>query len=322
MKKYDLSIIIPARQEMFVAGTVEKLLEKIRGNTEILIGLDGSWADPVIPQHPDVSVVYYPESIGQRAIANRCASISNAKYLLKCDAHCLFDEGFDVKLMEDIQDDWTIVPTMRNLWMYDWKCVKCGKRTYQGPTPTKCFNSECDGTKFIRKMIWIAKKKPQSNSYCFDSTPHFQYFNDYTKRPEYKESLEKTGLTETMSLQGSCFMLTRDKWFELNICDESFGSWGSQGLEISIRTWLSGGKVMVDHKTYYGHMFRTQGGDFSFPYPISGRQVDFAKKRAKELFFNNNWSGQKLPLEWLIRKFYPVPGWSDDDIMKLSEVTI
>jgi len=125
-----------------------------------------------------------------------------------------------------------------------------------------------------------------------------------------------------MSLQGSCFMLTRDKWFELNICDESFGSWGSQGLEISIRTWLSGGKVMVDHHVFYAHMFRTQGGDFSFPYPLSGKQVESAKKRAKELFFENKWDKQKLPLEWLIRKFYPVPGWSDDDIKKLSEVTI
>ena len=306
---YDLSIIIPSRNEMFVSKTVEDILEHKRGNTEIIVGLDGQWADPVIPQHPDVSVVYYPESIGQRGIANRCASISSAKYLMKCDGHCSFAEGFDTILMNDIQDDWTIVPTMRNLHAFDWKCVKCGKKTYQGPTQTKCFNSECDGTKFIRKMVWIAKEKPQSNSYCFDSTPHFQYFNDYTKRDMYKEDLEKTGLTETMSLQGSCFMLTRDKWFELNICDEEFGTWGSQGIEVAVKTWLSGGKVMVDHKTYYGHMFRTQGGDFSFPYPISGRQVDFAKKRAKELFFENKWDKQIYPLSWLVRKFWPVPGW-------------
>jgi len=33
-----------------------------------------------------------------------------------------------------------------------------------------------------------------------------------------------------------------------NICDEEFGSWGSQGLEVAIKTWLSGGKVMVSHK--------------------------------------------------------------------------
>lgn len=307
--KYDLSIIIPARNELFLSKTVSDIIEHKRGNTEIIVGLDGQWADPVIPQHSDVTVVYYPESIGQRAIANRCASISNAKYLMKCDAHCSFAEGFDTILMNDIQDDWTIVPTMRNLHAFDWKCVKCGKRTYQGPTPTKCFDENCTGTKFVRRMVWIAKNNPQSNSYCFDNTPHFQYFKEYEKRPEYKEALENTGLTETMSLQGSCFMLTRDKWFELNICDEDFGTWGSQGIEVAVKTWLSGGRVVVDHKTYYAHMFRTQGGDFSFPYPLSGRQVDFAKKKAKELFFDDNWDKQIHSVAWLVRKFWPVPGW-------------
>jgi hypothetical protein len=319
---YDLSIIIPARNELFLAKTVQDILDHKRGNTEILIGLDGQWSDPVIPQHRDVTIVYYPESIGQRAIANRCASISKAKYLMKCDAHCSFAEGFDTILMNDIQDNWAIVPTMRNLWAYDWKCVKCGKRTYQGPTPTKCFNEKCDGTKFVRKMVWIAKDKPQSNSYCFDSTPHFQYFNDYTHRPEYVEMLEKTGLTETMSLQGSCFMLTREKWFELGVCDESWGSWGSQGIEVSFRIWASGGKVITDHRAYYAHMFRTQGGDFSFPYPLSGRQTEFAKKNARELIFKRDLPNQMHDLTWLLNKFWPVPGWSDDDIKKLSEVTI
>jgi len=57
-------------------------------------------------------------------------------------------------------------------------------------------------------------------------------------------------------------MLTREKYWELNICDESLGSWGSQGIEVACKTWLSGGKCLVNHSTWYAHMFRTQGGDF------------------------------------------------------------
>jgi hypothetical protein len=34
-------------------------------------------------------------------------------------------------------------------------------------------------------------------------------------------------------------------------------------------------------------MFRTQGGDFSFPYPQKESKVQEAKKKARELFFNN-----------------------------------
>jgi hypothetical protein len=216
-----------------------------------------------------------------------------------------------------MQDDWTMVPTMRNLWAYDWKCYKCGWKKYQGPTPEIC--PDCGETKKIkRKMMWIGKLKPQSNSYCFDQDPHFQYFNEYTKREEYKKMLEETGLTETMSLQGSCFMLTREKYWELNICDESIGSWGSQGIEVACKTWLSGGKVVVNHKTWYAHMFRTQGGDFSFPYDNPGSKVQNAKKVVRELFYDNKWKGQIYPLSWLIEKFWPVKGWEEDAFNKLK----
>jgi len=313
---YDLSIIIPARNEMFLAKTVEDILIHAEGSTEIITVLDGGWAEPVIPQHERVTVVYQPESLGQRASCNKAVKLSDAKYIMKVDAHCSFDQGFDVKLMTYMQDDWTVVPTMRNLWAFDWKCKKCGLRTYQGPTLTKCTNCGCDDkNNFYRKIVWKAKNNPQSNSYCFDSEPHFQYFKEFNSRPEGQGDL-----TESMSLQGSCFMLTRDKWWELNICDENFGSWGSQGIEVAVKTWLSGGKDIVNHKTFYAHMFRTQGGDFSFPYPMSGYQVESAKKKAKELFFTNKYEKQTRPLKWLVDKFWPVPGWTNEDRVALKDI--
>ena len=52
-------------------------------------------------------------------------------------------------------------------------------------------------------VVWIAKTSPQSKSYCFDPEPHFQYFGEYCKTPEFKKDLEETNLTETMSLQWS-----------------------------------------------------------------------------------------------------------------------
>lgn len=319
MKTYDLSIVIPARNEMFISNTVEDILRNKRGNTEVIVVLDGLWAEPGVIDHPDVRLVYLSESRGQRAATNIGVRLSKAKYIIKCDAHCAFDEGFDVKLMDAMKghDDWTVVPTMRNLHAFDWKCMQCGKRTYQGPTPTSC--EDCDNTtNFKRKILWYPKPSPQSKSYCFDSEPHFQYFKEFNKRPEGKGDI-----TPTMSLQGSFFMLTRDKYWELNICDEaSFGSWGSQGIEVACKTWLSGGQVMVVQTTWYAHMFRTQGGDFGFPYPISGKQVSRAKHFAKGLFFENGWEGQIHPLSWLLEKFWPVPGWSQADLDTLKKVPL
>ena len=314
----DLSIVIPARNEMFLGRTIENILENMQGNTEIIAIMDGDSPNPGIPNDPRVRVLQFSQSIGQRAATNRGVALSTAKYIMKCDAHCAFDKGFDVKMLAEMHDDWTMVPTMKNLHAFDWVCPD-GHRRYQGPSGP-CEARLPDGQvckkETTRDILWFAKPSPNSTSYCFDSTPHFQYFRDYSKRPEAQGEI-----VETMSLQGSCFMLTRDKYWELNICDEEFGSWGSQGIEVAVKTWLSGGRVMVNKKTWYAHMFRTQGGDFGFPYPIRGSDQEKAKSFAKDLFFNDKWPLQKKPLSWLIEKFWPVPGWTDADLEKLKANT-
>jgi glycosyltransferase involved in cell wall biosynthesis len=308
----DLSILIPSRNEMFLSRTISDILEHSEADTEIIAVLDGAWTEPPIPDHPKVTLVYHSQSIGQRAATNEAAKLARGKYVMKLDAHCSMAQGFDKVLLADMQDDWTVVPTMRNLHAFDWVCLN-GHRRYQGPSGvcTTC------GEPTTMDLVWIAKSNPQSNSYCFDTTPHFQYFREWNKRLEGKGDL-----TETMSLQGSCFMMTKERYFSLNICDESIGSWGSQGIEVSIKSWLSGGQVMVNHKTYYAHMFRTQGGDFGFPYPLSGRQVEEAKTKMRSIIYNDGFPGQIKPLFWLIEHFWPVSFWKDEDLLYLKQSEI
>lgn len=291
-----LSILIPARNEMFLARTVQDLLENIEGNTDIIVGLDGAWADPGIPMHPRVTILYYPDSIGQRAMTNRLAKLSSAKYVMKVDAHCAFDKGFDVKMMDAMQDDWTMVPVMKNLHVFDWVCPD-GHRRYQG-TPGPCVVCKQETT---RDIVWIAKNSPNSTAYRFDRTLHFQYWGELKKRQE-------GDIVETLSLQGSCFMLTREKYWELEICDETWGSWGHQGSEVALKTWLSGGRVVVNRKTWYAHLFRTSPG-FRFPYHNPESEIERARQKCRDLFLNNRWHKQKYPIEWLINRFAPVPDW-------------
>jgi len=320
MQQYKLSICIPARNEMFLARTVQDILENKEDATEIIVGLDGQWANPPIPQHPDVNIIYVPESIGQRGITKMCARLSKAKYIMKADSHCSFDKGFDRKMLEGFEktgDNVTMVPIMRNLHAFDWKCHRCGWTKYQGPTPKIC--PDCNTSDKIRhKMRWIGKHNPQSTSFSFDTRPHFQYFEDYKHREPYITD-KKTGFTETMSLQGSCFMMTREKYFDLNIDDESLGSWGNQGISVACKTWLSGGKVIVNHSTWYAHMFRTQGGDFGFPWLNKGRDTQRTKANVRKQIWLGRLPHQKYPISWLIERFMPVNGWTIEDIAKLDK---
>lgn len=326
MSKYNLSILIPALKEEFLGLTIEDILKNKRGKTEVIIGLDGAWSEPPVADHPDVRIVYSSKNLGQRGMTNTLARLSKAKYVAKCDAHCAFDEGFDVKLMEAMKDhdDWTVVPVMRNMHIFNWKCLDCGDETYQGPEPEGC--KSCDVNtpdRFEKKIIWNAKQSPQSSAYRF--TPdrlQFKYFGALKK--------EQVGdVAETMSLQGSFFMLTREKYWELDICDESWGGWGQQGTEVALKTWLSGGTVMCVRTTWYAHMFRTQHG-FAFPWGNPARQQQKAREVSMNMFFKNQWDKQTRPLSWLIERFWPSlqkeqyrPNdgdrpWTEDDLARLK----
>jgi hypothetical protein len=323
---YDLSILIPARNEQFISNTVADIIKNKRGSTEILVGLDGEWAEPPIPDHPDVKIVYVAKSIGQRGMQNLLARLSTAKYVMKCDAHCAFDEGFDVKMLDAFKitgDNVTMVPEMRNLWVYDWKCMKCGSKWYQGPKPDRCMkrgkntseileHPECDGKVFAQKIVFKPRPDtPHATSYRFDNMLHFQYFDQWKKHQE-------GDLVESMSLQGSCFMTDRLRYWDLELCDESWGSWGQQGSEVAIKTWLSGGRVICNRATWYAHLFRTQPG-FSFPYPQNGNAQQRARDICNDIFKHNKWPKQVKKLSWLVEKFWPVPGWTDEDLAKLKE---
>ena len=498
---YDLSVIIPGKNEEFIGVTAGDVLQNIEGNTQIVVVLDGfETSVPDIPNDPRVKVLKFDVSLGQRAATNRGVGASDAKYVMKLDAHCAVDKGFDVKMLgafKEIGDDVTMIPTLYNLHAFNWRCKKCGKEWYQGLIPEHCKveenkqqinNLNCDNmTDFEKVIVWKPRLNRKSEFYRFDTTLHFQYAGVFKSRPEimrgillgYELSLdpqfvspgviglfanltsshpffintdysgwgkdmavnavcfspinngggvraveiftigdkfkmqgittgsvftkmvndgdifsspsgnftkqpsidkavghvsfskiddisitklinsadpvptpsssininvveefnnifggrfiynEKSGslhngsvlltpiycndFVETMSIQGSCFMCTKQKYNELNLCDETWGSWGNQGTEVACKTWLSGGRVVTNRRTWYSHMFRTQGGSFGFPYHQSGNEVERARKASRDLFLNNKWEKQIYPLSWLVEKFKPVPIWHDPE---------
>lgn len=302
---FDLSIVLPSRNEEWLSETLADLWQNLRGNTEVIVVLDGAPEVKPLPPDPRLTVIRHQVSRGQRASTNDAVKLSRATYIMKVDAHCAFEPGFDVKLiagMRELSDNVTMVPIMRNLHVFDWVCED-GHRRYQGPSG-EC--KEC-AKPTVKDVVWNPKRRPQSTSYRFDHELHFQYFGEYQKRPEGQGPY-----SETMSLQGSAFLLTRERYWALDICEEKFGSWGAQGTEVACKTWLSGGRCVVNHNTWYAHLFRTQGGDFSFPYKQDNGQVERARKYSQQLFLDNTWPKQTLPLAWLVDKFAPVPGWHDD----------
>lgn len=346
----DLSVLIAARNEMFLADTVKDVLAHSRADTEVIVICDGAWPDPPLDDQPRVTVVYLPTSIGQRASVNLAARMSKATYVMKLDAHCSVGDGFDAALIaadrELDRDDITQIPSQYNLHAFNWRCRACGRETYQGPTPTACQRKKLpDGQDapgeldvdvepcgrsegFDRVMVWQPRKRRaagngsdgrghyvQSDFWRFDHELHFQYWHAYKDRPAAKGDL-----ADVMSNLGACFFMRRARFDAIGGLDEATGSWGQFGTEIACKSWLSGGRHIVNKRTTFGHMFRTQGGDFGFPYPNPAAAVDKARARSRDLWLNGTWPKAIYPLSWLIEKFAPVPDWTPERVSALPKL--
>jgi hypothetical protein len=304
----DLSVIIPARHEIFLQRTIEDVLANAELDTEVIAICDGYWPDPPIKDHPKVTLVHHTEAIGQRAATNEGARISRAKHIMKLDAHCAMGKGFDRILIADCLPDYTIIPAQWNLHAFNWECESCGHTTYQGTQPELC--EACRGNVHKMVMVWKPRRKRVTYSWRFDKDLHFQYWKEHSRPPECQGDLSEAG-----GLIGAGCLMLRDRFWELGGLDEAHGSWGQFGTEIACKTWLSGGKLITSKKTWFAHLFRTanfKGSGYrgsSFPYPISDNQIKTARAYSQDFWANNRWDKAKYPLEWLIEKFKPVPDW-------------
>lgn len=296
----DLSVLIPSRNEIFLQKTIENILENSEADTEIIAVLDGYWPDPPIQDDPRVTLLHYSDPIGQRGAVNRAAEVSKSEFVMKLDAHSAVDKGFDVKLMADCEKDWTVIPRLYNLHAFDWECVKCGERYYQADPVDSC---KCQGTDFRISLVWKPRIERRTDFARFDKALHFQYWKKYERRPESKPEI-----ADVMSSVGACFFMRRERFWELEGLDERHGFWGQFGTEISCKSWLSGGRQVVNKKTWYSHFFRV--GKLKFPYPITGNEQERAREYSRDLWMNNRWPKAVRPLSWIIEKFAPVPDWN------------
>src|SRR5215216_5294917 len=152
MPKYELSILIPARNEEWLGRTIQDVLDHTTDACEIISVLDGAWPVEPLPSHPRVTLIHNSISIGQRAAQNQAARISKARFICKMDAHVAIDKDFDQKLIQAYEPRTVVVPRLFNLHVFDWKCRRCGLRTYQGPKPTRCSACQQDPEHY-RKVV-------------------------------------------------------------------------------------------------------------------------------------------------------------------------
>lgn len=298
----ELSVLIPARNEKFLQRTIDDVLSHTESDTEVIAVLDGYWPDPPLPDNPRVTLIHFTNPVGQRAATNYAAALSRAKFIMKLDAHCSVDQGFDRKLMENCDYDWTVIPRMYHFHVFDWVCA-CGRHYYQADHPGSCHT--CGSSAFAEEIIWKPRENKYHDFYCFDHEMHFQYWYKYHRRKEAQGDI-----VDLLSNIGACFFMHRDRFWDLGGMDEAHGFWGQFGTELACKAWLSGGRLIANKTTWFAHFFRV--GNLHFPYHITGEAQENARIYSRSIWMENKWEKQVRPLSWLVDKFAPVKYWHEE----------
>lgn len=283
MVNNKVSILIPVCKEQFLNKTINDLLEKAKGDIEIIVSLDGYWPEEII-DNPSVQYIHFSNRRGMRACINAGAAISTGQYLMKIDGHCMVDEGFDEKLKADCEENWVVIPRRYRLDPETWTQTELNKP----PIDYEYLN-------------W-----PHSNP--SEIGLHGNVWNDRTlermDKPVYL-------IDDNMSFQGSCWFMTRKHWDWLGGMSEvGYETFVQEAQEIGLKTWLGGGRVVTNKKTWYAHLHK--GRKYGRGYFIDKREMRRGRDFSVDYWMNNRWEDRVHDLDWLIEKFSPVPTWPED----------
>lgn len=308
--KDKVSVLIPSRNEKFLQQTVQGILKSATGDIEIIVVLDGYWP-PIeeIVEDPRVTYIHRSVAQGMRSAINTAAEVATGEYLLKSDAHCLYDEGFDEKLKEDIviyqnklglpylnsndikdYDNWIVIPRRHRLDAEKWQ---------------------------IQEQV---DDRPPIDYEYLSSPGHYgAKGNKWNARTiERMDKLEYL-IDETPTFQGSCWFMTRNHYLNRlgGMSEVGYGSFVRESQEIGLKTWLSGGKVFVNKKTWYAHLHK--GPKYGRMYYIDARKMEAGNKYCDDFWFNNRWTEAKYDLAWFIERFMPMPNWTQEAIEQVRK---
>jgi glycosyltransferase involved in cell wall biosynthesis len=261
--------------------------------------IDGEWPDPPLEDRPNLQVVKFGQPHGMRAGINAGANLATGEYLLKCDAHCAFAYGFDEVLKADCDDNWVVIPPRYSLDAENWKIDDNGK-----PRRDYHYLCYCDPFK--------------------NHDPGMHGVEDWGRCKERSDPMYD--IDDNMSAQGSCWLMPKKHFTDFlgGLSEVGYGSFSQEFQEIGLKTWLGGGRVVVNKKTWMAHLHK--GSRY-------GRMWHMSRKDHEGIVASHAWSswfwmtnqpfkGRVHNIDWLIDKFWPIPTWPEDWKTKYDYSTI
>ena len=282
-----LSVLIPSRNERFLVNTVNDLLQHATGEIEIIVSCDGYWPDPPPPDDKRVKVIHFGAARGMRACINAAAGVARGEYLMKCDAHTLYAEGFDEVLKANCDIDWVVIPRRKRLDAEHWTIE---------PTSRPDIDYE-----YLSYPLWKEGEEPGLHG-----TIWTERIRERFGKPEYD-------IDDNPAFQGSCWFTTKRFFDETvqGLQEEGFGTFIAEPQELGMKAWLSGGAVKINKLTWYAHLHKGKRWGRGYYFDRDDRKTGNAY--SCDYWMNDRWKQARHTMEWFINEKFPdMPGWSTD----------
>src|SRR3990167_3767351 len=191
-----ISILIPSRSEVYLQQTVDDVFKHAEGEIEILIGMDGGGSDLSFDKPLHEVKPHTNVILSTEPIGQRMMMNVLAK---KATGDYLMKLDSHISLSQGFD-----VAMLKDIESDSVLVPALGK---------------------LNVNNWTIPPSPLNSNFVLNTNLEFHY------APNIPELVH-----ETMTIQGSGFMVSREHSWIWNLCDEAFGSWGSLGGEISLKT--------------------------------------------------------------------------------------
>lgn len=281
----DLTVVIPNRNSPYTTKTILDVLQKAVTNIEIIVNVDENWPNPLLDDKR-VTYIHPASSRGMRWGINAGVSLAKGKYIMKTDDHCMFDQGFDKVLIENHLDGkWVQIPRRYSLDADKWEINKTRPyRDYMYLTFPKQGGMSDSG---IRGTEWWERQRSRT-------------------APEFD-------IDDTPSMQGSCYFMTKDHFVNFlgGMSEVGYGTFAQEAQEIGNKTWLGGGALKVNKKTWYAHLHKgKQHGRMYHVNQAWYKEMIEGTQWSADYWMNNRWEARIHDFAWLVEEKFPdMPTW-------------
>jgi len=277
-----VSIIIPSRNEQFLSNTVDDIFKNARGDFEVIVVLDEK-DQPLVPR-PKLIVLKKEGRPGMKSAIIQGIKAASGDFVMKSDAHCMFGESFNTILAAECEPNWVVIPRRFSLEPSDWS---------------------------IRQHRPIVDYEYIPFPYLADLASVKTGGKWHSKQIE-RATDPKYAIDDNMTFQGSVWFVSKAHFWKMGGFEST--NTGDDFLleseELGNKTWLSGGRVVVNKKTWYAHLHK--GAEYGRGYFMDKRPMKRQRIHHVDYWWHDRWPGAVHKFEWLIDKFMPIPGYPAD----------